>query len=114
LVDIPYRYKDMGIDWTKVDLSSEQQKHMAKLDQECWKSLNTLVPQLIAAEQEVEVEMLKDPVAQFTIDGILQRIVDLRQQIDDTRTHQITELKRILIPEQLEQLSALPNEFRGN
>ncbi len=107
---------NLRIDWKELGLSKEQIDEIRQKRRDFQVQTAGIREELTFAQQDLRLEIAKDPSDRARIDSILDHISTLSRQMSDAAIQNVLAMKSILTPDQLEKIgelrSQIPAEFK--
>jgi len=107
---------NIRIDWKELGLSKEQTEEIRQKRRDFQVQTAGIRRELTFAQQDLRLEIAKDPSDRARIDSILEHISTLSRQMSEAAIQNVLAMKNILTPDQLEKIdglrSQIPAEFK--
>ncbi len=107
---------NIRIDWKELGLSKEQTEEIRQKRRDFQVQTAGIRRELTFAQQDLRLEIAKDPSDRGRIDSILEHISTLSRQMSEAAIQNVLAMKNILTPDQLEKIdelrSQMPAEFK--
>ena len=107
---------NIRIDWKELGLSKEQTEEIRQKRRDFQVQTAGIRKELTFAQQDLRLEIAKDPSDRARIDSILDHISTLSRQMSEAAIQNVLAMKSILTPDQLEKIddlrSQIPAEFK--
>jgi Spy/CpxP family protein refolding chaperone len=104
-------FGNIRIDWKKLGLSKEQTEEIRQKRRDFQVQTAGIRRELTFAQQDLRLEIAKDPSDRARIDIILEHISTLSQQMSEAAIQNVLAMKSILTPDQLEKIDGLRSQI---